>query len=218
MFLVLFIYFLEKNKLICSSLTFSFAVLIKFLPLMLLPLIYKMIGIKKFLILSSILLLTSIFFYIPFVSDGLNLFNHLFKYLQHWEFNGSVYLFIKMFSNGEIAREVCSVLLFGTVIFITIKGKDLLTGIYYIFLAYFIFTTTLYPWYLGWGAALNPFFGFFSLMSLFFTVNFSNFTPLAEVWTEYTIVILLEYIPFFLLLIYDLRRERKLKNQDRVLS
>ncbi|MFA4924481.1 MAG: hypothetical protein WC557_09840, partial [Ignavibacteriaceae bacterium] len=57
---------------------------------------------------------------------------------------------------------------------------------------------------MGWISAVNPFMQFTSVMSLLFTTNFSNVTPMGKVWQEYTWVLLLEYIPFFVLLSYDL--------------
>ena len=215
MFLVLFIYFLEKNKIICSAFAFSFAVLIKFLPLMLLPVIYRHFGLKKTIVMTGILSLISLLLYLPFMGEGLSLFNHLLKYLERWEFNGSVYRVVKLFSNGYVSRIICNILFLIAMGVITLKEKELLRSIFYVFIVYFVFTSTLYPWYLGWAAVLNPFFNFYSLLSLFFTINFSNFTPLASVWTEYTIVLLAEYIPFFILLVFDLRQRRA---QSRALS
>jgi hypothetical protein len=148
--------------------------------------------------------------YLPYLADGLQLFNHLLKYLSRWEFNASIYYFLKLFTDGEKARLVCLILFSAVYIFLLLRQKDFIKAVFSVFLAYFIFTSTLYPWYLGWGAVLNPLFNFYSLMSILFTINLSNFTPMAEVWKEYTIVLLLEYIPFFILLIYDLRKTEKI--------
>jgi len=94
------------------------------------------------------------------------------------------------------------------VLIISFRYKNFVNGVFAVFLTIIIFSTTLYPWYLGWIASLNVFTGFFSLLSLFFTINFSNFTPLAEKWKEYPIVWIIEYVPFYGLLFYDLWRRR----------
>jgi alpha-1,6-mannosyltransferase len=213
-FLVTFVYYFEKNKLGISSVLLAFAFLTKLLALFILPLIIKKLGIKKTLIFYLIFLLTCLIFYLPFISRNLDVLAGLFRYLEHWEFNGSIYNIIKViFSRGDIARTVCAVLLSLSVIIISFKYNDFINGIFGIFLCILIFSTTLYPWYLGWIASLNVITGFASVSSLFFTINLSNFTPLAEKWREYTIVLFIEYIPFYGLLIYDLWK-RKVGNRD----
>jgi hypothetical protein len=150
-----------------------------------------------------------VIFYLPFISSDIEVLTGLLKYLSRWEFNGSVYNLIKIvFSSGQIARLVCAVFLSVSVLIIAIRYKDFTRAVFAVFLCIVIFSTTLYPWYLGWIAALNIFNPFYSVLSLSFTINFSNFTPLAEKWKEYPVVWIIQYIPFYGLLIYDLWRRR----------
>lgn len=208
-FLIMFLYYFEKQKYNLSSVLSAFAFLSKLLALLLLPLVIKKLGLKKSIIFYGVFLLVSIIFYLPFFSGNIDGFAGLFKYLSHWEFNGSVYNLIKIiFSSGQTARIVCAVLLSFSVLIIAIRYNDFTKAAFAVFLCVIIFSTTLYPWYLGWIAALNIFNPFFSVMSLFFTINFSNFTPLAEKWKEYPIVWIIQYIPFYGLLIYDLWMRR----------
>lgn len=208
-FLIMFLYYFEKQKYNLSSVLLAFAFLSKLLALLLLPLVIKKLGLKKSIIFFGVFLLVSIIFYLPFFSGNIDVFAGLFKYLSHWEFNGSVYNLIKIiFSSGQTARIVCAVLLSFSVLIIAIRYNDFTKALFTVFLCVIIFSTTLYPWYLGWIAALNIFNPFFSVMSLFFTINFSNFTPLAEKWKEYPIVWIIQYIPFYGLLIYDLWMRR----------
>jgi hypothetical protein len=146
-----------------------------------------------------------IIFYLPFISGELTIFTALSSYLARWEFNGSVYnLFKSIYSNGEPARIICGICFLVSISIISFRYKDFLKASFGIFLSLIIFSSTLYPWYLGWIAALNPFAGFYSILSLFFTSNLSNVTPMGDTWQEYTWVLLLEYVPFFILLGYDL--------------
>jgi hypothetical protein len=108
----------------------------------------------------------------------------------------------------------CAVLLSLSVLVISIRYKDFMNGVFAVFLCMIIFSTTLYPWYLGWIAALNVFYPFYSVLSLFFTINFSNLTPLAPKWKEYPIVWIIEYLPFYGLLFYDLWRRRILRRDE----
>jgi alpha-1,6-mannosyltransferase len=215
-FLMMFIYYLEKNKITLSASMLALAFLTKLLALLILPLVIKKLEIKKSLIFYSIFLITCLVFYLPFIYGNPDVLGGLFRYLEHWEFNGSVYnLFKFIFARGDIPKMVCVVLLSFSVLVISFRYKDFISGVFAIFLCILIFSTTLYPWYLGWIAALNVFNPFYSVLSLFFTINFSNLTPLAPKWKEYPIVWIIEYIPFYGLLFYDLwKRKALLKDKD----
>lgn len=203
-FLVMFVYYFEKQKFNLASVLLALAFLSKLLAVLLLPLVIKKLGIKKSFIFYAIFLSVSVIFYLPFTFNNLDVLTGLFKYLSRWEFNGSVYNIIKAaFSSGQIARLFCAVMLSLSVLIIAIRYKDFTRAVFTVFLYIIIFSTTLYPWYLGWIAALNILNPFYSVMSLFFTINFSNFTPLAPVWKEYPVVWIIQYIPFYGLLIYD---------------
>jgi alpha-1,6-mannosyltransferase len=204
-FFILFIYHIEKGRNNLSAVFLALSFLVKFYPLMIFPLLIKKIGIKKLVPFTSIFLFTTFIFYIPFLTGDFAIKNSLTTYLLHWEFNGSVYNLIKVFSDGVQARIVCSILLVISIGLISYKYIDFLRGTFGVMLSFVIFATTIYPWYLGWIAALNPFLAFYSVLSLLLTSNFSNFTPMGRVWQEYWQVLIIEYIPFFLLLYLDLR-------------
>jgi len=205
MFLVVFVYYMEKGKPLISALPFALSFLVKLLPIILFPLLIKKLGVKRTFYFAFIFLFISALFYLPFTGDNLSTIQPLLKYLHRWEFNGSIYnLFKYFFSDSEKARIFCGILLIISVGIIAIKYKDFIRASCGIFLSYIIFAATLYPWYLGWIAVLNPFLNFYSITSLLFTINFSNFTPLGEVWKEYFWVLLIQYVPFFILLAYDL--------------
>lgn len=211
-FLVLFLYYFERNKVSLPSVMLALAFLSKLLSLLILPLIIKKAGFKKALVFYGVFLLTCLIFYVPFITKDNFIFAGLFKYLEHWEFNGSIYNLLKLiFSRGDIAHIICAVLLSISVLVVSFKYKEFMNGVFAVFLLIIIFSTTIYPWYLGWIAALNVFSPFYSVLSLFFTINFTNLTPLALKWKEYPIVWIIEYIPLYVLLIYDLWK-RKVRN------
>jgi alpha-1,6-mannosyltransferase len=204
-FFILFLYHIEKGRNKLSAVFFALSFLVKFYPLMVFPLLIKKIGMKKLIPFTLIFLFACIIFYAPFLTNDFAVKNSLTTYLLRWEFNGSVYNLIKMFSDRDLARIVCSILLIIAIAVISYKYRDFVNGTFGVFLSFVIFATTIYPWYLGWIAALNPVLNFYSVFSLLFASNFSNFTPLGKVWQEYWRVLLIEYIPFFLLLYIDLQ-------------
>ena len=206
-FFILFLYHIEKGRNILSPVFLALSFLVKFYPIMIFPLLIKKLGIRRLVPFTLIFLFTTIIFYAPFITRDLAIKNSLTTYLLHWEFNGSVYNLIKLFSDGALARIICSVLLVISIVLISYKYNNFLNGSFGVMLSFVIFATTIYPWYLGWVAVLNPFLTFYSVFSLLFTSDFSNFTPMGKVWQEYWQVLIIEYIPFFLLLYIDLRNK-----------
>ncbi len=204
-FFIIFTYFILKNKYLLSILPFALSVLTKLYPLIVFPLLIKKIGWKKTLNFGVILTAICLVLLYPFFPSNRPINASLFTYLKSWSFNGSVYSFLYgILRNGYLAREISLLLFIFSVVIISIKYKDFLKGIYAVWISFFVFAATVYPWYLGWLAAVNPFFGFYSVLSLFFTVNFSNISPLGEVWKEHTWVFLIEYIPFYFFLSLEL--------------
>ncbi len=203
-FLIMFVYYSEKKNLKLSALFLALSVLSKVISIILLPLILKQFGIKKSIIFILIFVLTIIAGYLPFIYDDINVLIALNKYVAKWEFNASIYYLLKIiFADGTIARIICNAGLSISIFIISYKYKDFSKAVYGVLIAFIVFVATLYPWYLGWIAVLNPVFNFYSVTSLLFTINFSNFTPLAPEWKEYVPVLMIQYILFYVLLSYD---------------
>ncbi len=216
MFMMLFIYFMEKEKHILSSVTFSLSILSKLYPIVLFPLIIKKLGLKKTIIFSLITVVLVTTFYLPFLNWDFTTFTALSNYLSNWEFNGPVYNMLKYFLNdGNLIRLISGSAFVITTGIIAYKYKNFTKAAYAVFIALIVFSTTLYPWYLGWIAALNPVTAFYSVTSLLFTSNFTNFTPLAPVWKEYLVVLLIQYVPFFILLVLDIFRLKNKKKETK---
>ncbi len=209
MLLVVTLYMLESGKEFLSAIPFALSVLTKFYPLIIFPLLIKKLGLRKTIVFAAIFAAISIIFLIPFNLIDINNFRSLFAYLSRWEFNGSAYKLIKfILNNGTQAHIVCGLLLTASIGVISILYKDFLKASAGVFICFIIFSATVYPWYLGWMAAINPFVEFYSVLSFFFTINLSNFTPLGEVWKEYPRLILIQYSVFYLFLIYDLYKSK----------
>lgn len=216
MFIVMFVYHSEKRNTKLSALFLALSVLSKVISIILLPLILKQFGIKKSIIFILIFVLTIIAGYLPFVFDDINVLIALNKYVAKWEFNASIYYLLKLiFSDGTIARMICYAGLGISIVIISFMYKDFSKAVYGVLIAFVVFAATLYPWYLGWIAVLNPVFNFYSVTSLLFTINFSNFTPLAPEWKEYVPVLLIQYVLFYVLLFYDFGK-KILKNNHAV--
>jgi len=205
-FIVMFVYYIETKKYYLGTAALAISFLAKLYPIFLFPLLFKKLNFKQLVYCSLLFAAVCLLFYTPFLDKDLSILKFISTYLSSWQFNGSIFSLFKAVFNSQIARYVCSAGLIISIISIWIFYKNFMNASYGIFLALIIFATTLYPWYLGWLSALNVFNPFLSVLSLAFTIDFSNFTPLAPKWTEFTVVKLIEYIPFFILLVYDLRK------------
>ncbi len=212
-FFTIFIYYILKDKYLAALPFYVLATFIKFYPLILAPLLIKKLGWKKSLIFGGFFLLLAAPLVFPMIPHERATGESLFKYLSSWCFNGSVYtFFFNLFDNGYTARTYGLYGLIISVGMISLFYKDFLKAVYGVWICFIIFSATLYPWYLGWIAAVHPVFMFASVSSLIFTINISNFTPYGEVWREYWWVYLIEYLPFYLLLVYDLLKMKRAAN------
>ncbi len=208
-FFIISVYLFEKEKYFGATVLLAFSVLSKFFPIFILPLLIKKAGIRRAVFMGLLILLISVLFYLPFISFNTNIFSMLMLYLEKWEFNASVYYLLKLFMSNESARILCMLMFLLSVGLIAYRYRDFTKGVLWVMTAFIIFATTVYPWYLGWIAVLNPVYNLYSVMSLLFTSNLSNLTPMSPVWTEYTYVLLAEYGVFFILMGFDLRRQLK---------
>lgn len=210
MFFILFIYYSLKNNVPLAAVAFAFSFLSKLYPVFLLPLIVKKFGFKKSFLFGVICGVIIIGAFIPFLPKDRFVAESLIKYMTHWQFNSSFYyIFLNLLHNGYQAKIICNIMLITTVLSISYFYKDFLKAVCYVLIAVIAFSATIYPWYFGWVAAVNPVFGFASLASLFFTINLSNLTPLSIGWKEYWWVLLLEYVPFYSLLLLDIVRQKR---------
>jgi hypothetical protein len=209
MFLVLFLYFLEREQMLPAVIVFTLSFLTKLYPVFFIPLLVKRLRAQRFVYFIMIFIFTSALFYFPFINGSLSIKDALFNYLGKWEFNASVYYMLTAFiPDRETARMICAIFLFISIGYIANHYRDFIKAVFGVMLAVLIFSPTLYPWYMGWIGAINPFAGFYSILSLLFTINLSNFSPLGKVWHEYFPVLFTEYAIFFILLAYDLYHQR----------
>ncbi len=93
------IYFILKNKLLVSAIFWGLAIVTKLLPLLLLPLIIRLLGFKKGIVFSIVAVAVAVVLFIPFIATGSidGFAKSLNLYFQNFEFNASVYY---------LAREV----------------------------------------------------------------------------------------------------------------
>ena len=151
------------------------------------------------------LLAGALFFFEP--SGGL--YESLLVFGSRWEFNGSLFPLLHMLlGSNELAHLACWVLFAGWTGWLVVTDRLFLEKVFLAFLGFFIIAPVVHPWYLTWLAALLVYrwslavFVFLGLSSLSNIVVFRYRS--VGVWEDYPVVLLLEYVPFFLLLVWEI--------------
>ena len=210
-FFIAFILFVIKEKPIVAAVMFALCFLTKSYAVFALPLLLYKISFKKIMQFVPIAAVIIAAAYMPFLNQRHPLTDMLSTYLVNWEFNGSFYSLFKLITlDGIKLRVICLVLLAVSALYVSFNVKLPLYKLTLIYICVVAFTTTVYPWYLGWLAVLLPFTEFYSVVILFFMINFTNITPYGQVWREHYDIIFIEYFIFYAVLIFDVKRNKDL--------
>ncbi len=207
--LIFAIFFYIDNKKTLSYIFIGLSICVKPLGLILLPIIFfneKAFSerIKAIIIPVAITALM----YIPFIFTG-SPFQALMQFTENWTFNGIIFDLLDSFiRDNQKTRLICAALLLISYLPVVLSRKDFTIKIYLSLFLLFIFSPIVHPWYLSWLIILLPFIPrwsgivFTGLISLtvFTVVNYQ----LYGVWKEYTLVLLLEYVPVLALFLYEL--------------
>ncbi|GJQ62018.1 MAG: hypothetical protein SCALA702_10710 [Melioribacteraceae bacterium] len=204
-FLVLLLYYFETGNYILASIPFALGVMVKLYPLMLIPYFLLRFRLKQSVIffgIASIILFT---FSISFIPDKVPVTDSFSTYMENWSFYGSFFSVLKTIFANETARTITYIMLVLVIGGISYYVKDIIKATYFTSISHVIFIPTLFPWYLGYLAVTQPFKRLFAVYWLFFALNLTNLTPLLKPWKEYLWVGLILYIPFFVLLIPEIK-------------
>jgi hypothetical protein len=155
---------------VLAGFSFSFALLIKLLPVIFLPgfvLFSEKRGRLFFLsgFIAGIFILS-----VPFLPDLKNMLTTLGIYTQHWEFSGLGFrLLRKMVSSGDIARYILAITFMLIAVFTytlilkrlksssSITACNVIATFYTLTLCFLFLTPTLHPWYVLYLVCFLPF-------------------------------------------------------------
>lgn len=211
-FIIASIYYLLKNNLIFSSIFFSLAVCSKLVPLVLLPLIIKKVGLKNGIIYALVVLVLVNLMFLPFINQELinNLSNSVGLYFQKFEFNASLYYLARwigfqMSGYNEIAiiGKILPVVSFAIITIISFYYKDKQSDEKFfekaltILFVYYLFSLIIHPWYVTFLVLITVFvkqrFALIWSLLIFGTYLTYASLPYKEniwaLWVEYIVVI-----------------------------
>ena len=170
-FLLLSLCLLTYKKMVPAAVAFALAVGTKLLPLMLLPLLFKQIGVKNALIFSGVVGVCVVVLFLPFLSIDVaqNIGQSLELYFQTFEFNASVYYVLRWIGfqvtgYNAIATigKILPVLVVMGIGYLSIKkqpqsGVVLMEHMLFAFALYVLLSSIVHPWYIAPLIALSSF-------------------------------------------------------------
>lgn len=216
-FLCAFLFFFEKKRTFWAFAFLALASLVKWIPLLYLPLLWRYLDWRKRGLACVAFLLVFALAYAPFLSAGKNVFGLLPTYLKSWEFNASLYRYIRLgFERADTTHLIVSGLIAAWSLLVALKKPPLLQGLFAITFAFFLFFHTVYPWYLGW---LLPFLLLENCWAAYawLATSFLSYWVLIGyrtrgLWQESPWILFLEYAPVFSLLILQWMLQGKKKH------
>jgi len=212
-FLLAALYLFVKKRAYSPIVCLALSVLNKFLPLVFLPFLLA----RKKLLNTLLFIAVAALCYVPYLRAGRKLFQSLIIYAEHWFFNGSVYDILLRIIHDKIAAKSVSAAIFLSImagLYIWYRRKDLdarRRAVYLVVYAglgsFLLLTPVVHPWYVCW---IVPFLVIIPNRAwIFFTgAVFLSYLVLrgyaaTGVWEEDPLVRLVQYLPFYGLLLYD---------------
>ena len=219
-FFVLSIILLKRENAPWSAAALAMAVLVKLLAILVFPVFFLFFTGKRKLIFTGTFVGIILLFYLPFlITSGWQVFGSLWTYLGTWQYNGSIFSLLSFVVSPAIARGICVgmfVLISAFALFYKRKDRPPVTQMLWIFGAYIVFTPSLFPWYMIWLLPLLVVRPNAAIITLTGTVMLSYHVLIGYYangsWSQYPLLQLLEYLPFFVLLLWQgivQRRNRK---------
>ncbi|WP_276366991.1 glycosyltransferase 87 family protein [Chryseolinea sp. H1M3-3] len=231
-FLLASIYFIARERLPLAAITLAIAICTKLIPLIFLPAILTLLGWKKAVQLYAITGLTCIVLFIPLLDVAIiEGFQHsLGYYFSRFEFNASIYYLVRWlgflffgYNIVHIAGGVLGVIATFLIIKISIrtdksrsqqtvdlksdtvfKISTFIESLLWALMVYFLFTTTLHPWYVTTLLAISVLTRYKFVVLWSFTIFLSYAGYSRDGFNENLWIVAFEYITVLGYLGYEL--------------
>ncbi|MGY5354699.1 glycosyltransferase 87 family protein [Wenyingzhuangia sp. IMCC45467] len=219
------IYYLLSNKNYLSAVLWAFAVSIKLIPLLFIPLFYKRLGFKKFFVFGIIVLGINLILFVPFIDKELiaNFSSSIELYFQNFEFNASIYyiareigFWIKGYNIiGLIGKTtpliIISITLLMSLIRKNHKTETLFTSMLFLIMCYYLLASIVHPWYITIPLFLSIFSKYKFPVIWSFTIILSYSAYVHHSYKENLWLVFIEYLIVFVFFISEQRLKPSLK-------
>jgi len=129
-----------------AAVTFALAVMVKFLPIVLLPLYWKKIRIRDAALGAAIVILL----YVPFLHHGQIPTGSLGTYVQSFRFNGPVFAALNRVAPPNLLAALALLVGLATAAWLRKKRPDSPAAFALPMAATLVFAPAVFPWYLVW--------------------------------------------------------------------
>ena len=211
-FLIFGLLFYYRKKTTIALLLLGFSLLVKPVAFVILPILFLhergiMNKVKVVALPLAVLLIP----FIPYAFDA-NPFEALVTFSKHWFFNGALFsVLFPLFSDNQTTRLWCFGFLAMALFVLYLSKKPLHQKIVLAVLLLLLCSPVVHPWYVAWMIVLLPLAPISSGLAFAGTASLPSITyvtyQLQGVWTDYPLVLALEYVPVVALLLFDLRRK-----------
>lgn len=197
-FLIFSFLLLLKNKWQISAISLALGIASKLVPVLFLPLLVNRLGLRRGLMYTIITCMTTIFlFALVFdITTAQHLLNSVDLFIRKFEFNASIYYvfryigtLIKGYNNIAVLGPFLLLLSAVIILIISFKKKKISSPVFFInalFITttWFLFSTTVHPWYICLPVALSVFTSFRYVIIWSFTTTLSyaayQYNPVQE--------------------------------------
>jgi len=224
-FLAVFLYWLYKRQVWKSALAYVLAISTKLTPLILGPLIlfylYKRKDIFKFLVIGFLAFMT-MFIPLWLGLNFVNLSDSVDLYFRKFEFNASLYYVFRSvgfwFTGHNQINEIGPTLGIITISVVLALSRYVQANKFETFVAcsilsyltYLLLATTVHPWYLIPLILFSCFVRTWTVLVWSGLITLSYYTYSTTEWTESVLLLIIQYLPVYYLLFYELRNHKKL--------
>ncbi len=222
MFIVFFLWFYLRGKLLPALFFLGCSFSIKPAALVILPaLFFHGRSWKERTMIAFIPLAVVGTQFLPYVFDG-DIFVSLRTFTKHWTFNGFFFnVFNLYFQNNQPSRITAAIFLFLFVAFVNIKQYPLMQKVYLSMLGLFLFSPVVHPWYIGWIGILVPLIrrpsGVYYIAAAGLTVITPLYFQLFGIWKDFWPVLAVEYLPVLYFLQQELRQKQSALSPENTL-
>jgi len=144
---------LEARRPIAAGAAFALSTLTKYTPLLLVPYLTR----KRQAAALAVAGIVAIALYFPFLAAGPALWTGLRIYMNHWDFNGSLYLILRgWIANDRTVRMLLAGALGVATLAISVRARSAEGAATGLWIAYLIASPTVFPWYVVPLVALLP--------------------------------------------------------------
>ncbi len=217
-FFVVGMYYLIQNKWIIAAVFIALSISAKLLPLLLLPLFFKYLGLKKSVLFYSLIIGLNVLFFLPFLNATLvnNYIETISLWFTNFEFNASIYylvrevgFYVKGYNIIHTVGKITPIITIAIVLFFALVKKNksveaIATNALKIITLYLFISTTVHPWYVINLVLLSVFTNYKFPIVWSFVIILSYYAYSIFPFKENVILLIAEYSIVYLILFYEI--------------